>query len=187
MRKQLNHHSQINAIQFVTFRTHTCMDNFLSLLQNANLDESHKQYSIDQYIDHSPNGCLLNDDIIDLVKLFCRNLDPYLYRLYCVSVMPNHVHVLFKQHQELGVIMQKLKGGLANLINKRLGLSGTLWQKGYFDKTIRDDRHFNVTYKYIKYNALKAGLRDAENRFIGIYEETSEQSIPNALLNLNVE
>ncbi len=171
MRKNSHHYNQINAIRFITFRTHASMDNFLFMLQDSNLDESHKQYSIDQYIDHSPNGCILNDEIIGLVKLFSRNLDPYFYHLYCVSVMPNHVHLLFKQQQDLGIIMKKLKGGLANLINKRLGLSGKLWQKSYFDKAIRDDQHFQTTYRYIKYNAIKAGLTDANHRFFGIYDK----------------
>ncbi len=179
MRKPLHHYCHVNSYQFVTFRTKDSIDDFLRQLQSSNLDETNKQFSMDQYLDQSPQGRLLNGDIIDLVKLFCRNLDPYFYHLYCVSVMPNHVHLLFKQQQDLGIIMQKLKGGLANLINKRLGLSGTLWQRDYFDKTIRDEHHFNVTYKYIKFNALGAGLSDAENRFYGLFEDSNDQSTIN--------
>ena len=38
--------------------------------------------------------------------------------------------------------MQKLKGGLAFKFNKHLGLKGGFWERDYFDKAIRDERHF---------------------------------------------
>lgn len=84
--------------------------------------------------------------------------------------MPNHIHILLIQNNDLAKIMQLIKGGLSFLINKKLDIPGPLWQKDYFDKGIRDEEHFNLTYKYIKNNALKAGLLDADMRFYGLYE-----------------
>lgn len=169
MRKQLPHHNQIDGCQFVTFRTHASVDEFVLLMQESGLDESNKQFGIDQYLDHSDAGRVLDARIIDLTKLYCHHLDPDYYQLIALSVMPNHVHILFEQRRDLNAIMQKLKGGLARLINKRLRLAGTLWEKDYFDKAIRSERHFHSTYRYIKNNAVAAGLADAERRFWGLY------------------
>ena len=84
--------------------------------------------------------------------------------------MPNHVHILFKQHEELAKIMQLLKGSSAYQLNKLLGCKGKFWEDGYYDKLIRNEDHFSLTYEYIKYNAVKAGLSDSKERFYGIYE-----------------
>lgn len=169
MRKQLFHYSQINNYQFVTFRTKASVDDFLIRIKDSNIDESLKQLKIDQYLDQSGQGRLLNDDIISLTIKYCRKLDQEFYKLFCLSVMPNHIHILFEQKQDMKIIMQKLKGGLAFQINKKLGLSGSLWERGYFDKSIRDEKHFEGTYDYIKNNAFKAKLQDARARFYGIY------------------
>jgi putative transposase len=163
------HFSQIHTHQFVTFRTQGCVDEFVRLMQESNLDESNKQFGIDQYLDHSDAGRVLDARIIDLTKLYCHQLDPDYYHLIALSVMPNHLHLLFAQRQGLDVIMQKLKGGLSRLINKRLQRSGHLWEKNYFDKAIRSERHLCATYRYIKNNAVAAGLPDAERRFWGLY------------------
>jgi len=66
--------------------------------------------------------------------------------------------------------MQKIKGATAFYINKHLASKGHFWGKSYFDKAIRDEKHFNVVYEYIKNNAVKAGLIDADLRFYGVYE-----------------
>jgi REP element-mobilizing transposase RayT len=170
MSKQLHHYSQQHTHQFVTFRTQASVDEFVLLLQELNLDERNKQFSIDQHLDHSELGCLLNDDIIDLIRLYCQNLDPGYYQLIALSVMPNHIHMLFQQQLELSTIMHKVKGGLARLINKRLQRTGSLSERDYFDKAIRSEQHFKTTYRYIRNNAPAAGLIDADRRFFGIYE-----------------
>ena len=84
--------------------------------------------------------------------------------------MPNHVHLLFQQFQPLPTIMHHIKGASGYLINKHSGQLGKLWDRGYFDKVVRDEKQFQVTYDYIKNNAYKAGLADADERFYGIYE-----------------
>ena len=83
--------------------------------------------------------------------------------------MPNHVHLLIQQKQELRIIMQKIKGVMAFQINKRLSRRGHFWEKSYFDKAIRNEKHFNIVYEYIKNNATKANLKDKDLRFYGIF------------------
>ncbi|MEA1955084.1 MAG: transposase [Campylobacterota bacterium] len=96
--------------------------------------------------------------------------DETFYNLIAFCIMPNHIHILFKQNENISNIMQKLKGGSSLIINRLLNKSGKFWENNYYDKAIRDEKHFITTYEYIKNNPIKAGLNDYENRFYGIYE-----------------
>ena len=171
MMKQLPHFSEINSYQFVTFRTRDSVDDFLSRLKASEQEgESLKQMKIDAYLDTSKNGRYLNGEIIELTINHCISLEPECYKLICLSVMPNHIHILFEQHQDLGEVICMLKGGLAYKINKKLNYKGSFWERDYYDKAIRDERHLQTTYDYIENNARKASLKDAKSRFYSCYE-----------------
>ena len=157
--------------QFVTFRTHDSIDDFLKRLSLENISSKIRQYKIDEYLDVSQKGCYLNNEILQFLKEFFIQKDKELYELISFSVMPNHIHILFKQKTELAKTMQVLKGASAFQINKLLARKGKFWEDGYYDKLIRDENHFSATYEYIKYNAIKAELNDAKERFYGIYDE----------------
>ncbi|WP_428356115.1 transposase [Methyloprofundus sp.] len=93
------------------------------------------------------------------------------YDLVAFAIMPNHVHLLLKPYDSLPVLMQKMKGGSAKMINEMMGRSGVFWAKDYYDKAIRDERHFTVVYRYIKHNPVKLGDKeDLALRFYGVYE-----------------
>ena len=105
-----------------------------------------------------------------ILKEYLVSKDDLLYKLHCFSIMPNHVHLLFEQKTNLPKIMHDIKGGSAFLINKFLNRSGKFWEKDYFDRYIRNQKHFISTYEYIKYNPIKANLKDSRERFYSVYE-----------------
>ena len=171
IRKSLHHYSELEAYQFITFRTQDSIDPYIQKCSKMlELSASERQMKIDDYCDHSSNGCYLNDQIIDIVLTYIQSLEPDFYKLIAISIMPNHIHLLIQQKQQLSIIMQKIKGASAFQINKYLNRKGLFWEKSYFDKEIRDEKHFNVVYQYIKNNAGKANLKDANLRFYGIYQ-----------------
>ena len=164
----LPHIDTINGYQFVTFRTYESIDQFLKNLQNEDIDTKIKQYKIDKYLDSSKKGSYLNGEVLEYLKKFFLSFDGKLYDMVAFCIMSNHVHLLFKQKDELKKIVKILKGSSANSINKILNKSGKFWESGYFDKGIRDENHFWITYEYIRNNPLKVGL--GLDRFYGIYE-----------------
>jgi len=168
--KHLHHYSALNTVQFVTFRTQDSVDGFLQKLIQSDLAIAKKQWQIDQYLDSSAQGAYFNGEIITLLDNYLKQLEPEYYQLIAFSIMPNHVHILFSQKQALKNVMHKVKGGSAILINKALGKQGKFWAAGYYDKAIKDEQHFGMTYDYIKYNGDKAQLADANQRFYGLYE-----------------
>jgi len=92
------------------------------------------------------------------------------------AVMPNHVHALFVQNPEwpLEKLTQSWKRFAARQINKLLERSGNFWQRDYFDRLVRDGKHFANCVRYIRRNPGKAGLNDGE--FI-LYESEIARTI----------
>ena len=103
------------------------------------------------------------------------------YRLLAFVVMPNHCHVLIEclDSCPLWKIVNSWKSYTARWINANvLGQkedkkttedsrpggrrsqrgSQAFWQRDYWDRFIRDERHFDVTKMYIESNPVAAGL-----------------------------
>lgn len=106
-----------------------------------------------------------------LLNAFIQAHHLVLYELIAFCIMPNHVHLLIKPLIDLDKLMQKLKGGSAKLINENMGAKGRFWGSDYYDKLIRDEKHFSVVYRYIKNNPLVLNEAKASvPRFYGVYE-----------------
>ena len=167
--------------QFITFRTYDSVDSYLKKLQNIDIPNKQKQQRIDNYLDKSQNGAYLNGEVLEYLYNFFKSQDKILYDLVAFSIMPNHIHLLFKPLNNLPFIIQKIKGITAYNINKTLNRKGKFWANDYYDKAIRDEKHFYIVYNYIKNNPLKLAngdeaLASSSNnkiilkRFYGIYE-----------------
>jgi putative transposase len=87
-------------------------------------------------------------------------------RLALISsiVMPNHVHALFVQNADwpLEKLVRSWKSFSSRQINSVLGQNGGLWQRDYFDRLVRDGKHFANCVRYIRRNPQKARLSDGE-------------------------
>ena len=170
-RKTLPHINLKGYYQFVTFRTQDSLDEYIHKIRSFNNIKIKKQeYLIDKYLDTSLKGAYLNGRVVKFLRDFLISLDNYMYELVAFIIMPNHIHMLFKQIKNLEDIIKTVKGKSAYEINKILGRSGKLWERNYYDKVIRDEKQFSIVYDYIKYNGIKAGVNNLEDRFFGIYE-----------------
>ena len=88
------------------------------------------------------------------------------YLLHSWIIMPNHVHVLMSpaDAKPLAQVVGGWKRFSATRIHKSIGKYGSLWQKDYFDRLIRDWDHFLNVARYIRRNPTKARL--AVGRFV---------------------
>lgn len=59
-------------------------------------------------------------------------------------------------------IVHSWKSYTANKANRLLRRQGDFWHRDYFDRYIRDDRHFAAAVRYIEENPLRAGLCAAQ-------------------------
>ena len=171
MHKKLPHINAIEHFQFLTFRTNDSIDSFIQkLIEDKSIKQNIKQFKIDNILDKSSNGAYLNDDALSFLYDFFMDLDDDIYDLVSFVIMPNHIHMLFKQIKPIDVTIRTIKSKSAIGINKLLGRNGKFWASDYYDKVIRDEEHFNKVYNYIKNNALRVGL-DLEHRFYSVYEK----------------
>ena len=169
--KKLPHIDTLNHYQFVTFRTHDSLDDYLKKIESFDLPNAKKQVHIDKYLDTSNAGRYFEGEVLEYMRLFLLSLDTVAYELVSFVIMPNHIHIFFYQKEELSHILQKLKGATAVEINKILKKRGKFWASGYYDKAIRDEKHFEVVYNYIQNNPLKAGVGDVDVRYYSRYDK----------------
>lgn len=78
--------------------------------------------------------------------------------LLAYVVMPDHFHAVLVPlgEQTISRLMQSVKGFTARMLNgdKR----GPVWQQGFYDRIIRNERHLTETIRYIHDNPVVAGF-----------------------------
>ncbi len=129
--------------------------------------EFHERFSarIEAWLDAGEGSCALRDPAIRaMVQGALQHFDGERYDLGDFVIMPNHVHVLFRPRDghPLGKILHSWKSFTAKKINAALNQTGACWQEDYWDRLIRNERHFAACQRYIAQNPVKAQLRDDE-------------------------
>jgi REP element-mobilizing transposase RayT len=141
--------------------------------------EYHTRFSgaMERWLDAGHGSCALRQaDCGGVVAESLRHFDGERFALSAFAVMPNHVHVLFVPAPEytLEQIVKSWKTFSARKINSILQRSGALWQRDYFDRLIRDAKHFGNCVRYIRRNPVKANVEPAEGL---IYESELARAI----------
>ncbi len=170
--RHLPHTGIAGYYQFITFRTFDSTDPFLKKLFAQPIENNKKQLTADLHLDKSEQGAYLHGEVLRYLNYFIQRKNHELYQLVAFCTMPNHVHLLIKPLMPLARMMNMFKGISAKEINKIMDRKGVFWAKTYYDKGIRDQKHFDVVYNYIKNNPSKLiepGITIP--RFYGIYEE----------------
>ncbi len=114
-----------------------------------------------------------------MANLFCEVLFRYRdagkFSLHAFVVMPNHVHLLLTVPEGLVLerTMQLIKGGFSYEAGKRFGSRGTIWQKSYVDRRVRDAVECSRFREYIHQNPVRAGLVEVQKQFA--YSSASER------------
>jgi putative DNA methylase len=148
----------------ITFRLADALPTGLleTLEQTATKPSATQQrHKIEASLDAGYGKCWLRDSrIASLVEETLLHFDTVRYRLLARVVMPNHVHVLVEIHREysLAEIVHSWKSFSAKGANRILARSGRFWQPEYFDRFIRDAKHFASAVRYIHENPVKARL-----------------------------
>ncbi|MCI0530608.1 MAG: transposase [candidate division Zixibacteria bacterium] len=82
------------------------------------------------------------------------------FRVYGYVILPDHIHALIQVPEGLDIstIMHCIKRASAYQINQILHTKGPVWQAGYHEHVIRDEKDLKGRLNYIHKNPLKAGL-----------------------------
>jgi putative transposase len=185
-RGYLPHYDAPNVIQHITYHLADSMAQAVlaemrTELKTAVRDEKQRDIElrrrIEAYLDAGYGSCILREPAVAacIVNTWF-HFDGDRYRLLEWVVMPNHCHVLIEQLEgfPLWKIVLSWKNYTARFINEykrrmsrmesRTGVrrsgdgEGQVWQRDYWDRFIRNERHLQVVREYIVMNPVKAGL-----------------------------
>jgi REP element-mobilizing transposase RayT len=167
-RDYLPHFDQQGLIQAITFRLADALP--AEKLQRWELELAHetdlvrdleKRRRIEAWIDAGHGACWLREDpLAQIVEDALLHFDLERYRLLAWTIMPNHVHILIETQDAWPIsgILHSWKTWTAKQINAHLGRTGTVWQRDYHDRYIRDGEHLANVTRYIEQNPVKARL-----------------------------
>ena len=164
-RGYLPHVDNLSRQQFITFRLadslpKAVLDRLATEFPNEE-QKSERHGRIEEFLDSGHGSCLLRDPrCAEIVEGALLHFADARYRLIAWVVMPNHVHVLIEPQAEsrLADIVHAWKSFTAKQINILVGRTGSLWQREYWDRYIRDMEHLQSTIAYIHSNPVAAGL-----------------------------
>ncbi len=167
-RGYLPHFDGGEICQFITFRLFDSMpQNLIEAWKIELSQEKVRDFDaalrrrIEIFLDSGYGCCYLKENAVaEIFRDSLFHLDDSKFKLISWIVMPNHVHLLIKPLPGMSLlsIMRSLKGWTARESNKVLQRQGIFWQRDYFDRFIRNHKHYLTTVDYIENNPVKAGL-----------------------------
>lgn len=171
-------HFENRAIQFITFRLYDSVpkeliEEWKTVLAMENdvehpTDVARQMHKlVDKFEDSGYGQCFLADSrVSDMMEQTLKHDDGKKYDVISYCIMPNHVHVMIRVYEgvSLSSILHTWRSYSAHEANKILERSGEFWMKDYYDRYIRDARHYAAVVQYIKDNPSKAGLGKQASR-----------------------
>ncbi len=176
----LPHFDSPERPQFVTFRLADSLPaEVVRTRTRSGEGDADYRRRIEAALDAGAGACwLARPELAEIVREGLLHGCGEIHDMHAYVVMPNHVHVLttFREGFSLPDVVRGWKSFSARRINAILGREGTLWQRDYFDRYIRDEAHFECVRAYIENNPVSAGLtRSAETwRFSSLSEPIIE-------------
>jgi REP element-mobilizing transposase RayT len=170
-RGYIPHFDAPGLYQHVTFRLADSLptaildqwrEEFKALPEDKQKAEMRKR--VEDFEDAGYGSCILQKpEIARIVQDALLFFDCNRYRLLEWCIMPNHVHVVIEQlgGASLSSILHSWKSYTSKKINSALGTDGQVWMPEYYDRYIRDEKHFDAVCEYIRSNPVKAGLATA--------------------------
>jgi putative transposase len=148
--------------------------------------DGERRKRVEAWLDAGHGCCVLREPpVAEMVQSSFLHFDGERYRLAAWVVMPNHVHVLFQPlgGWKMAKIVASWKSFTGRRIAAHLDQSSwdrrdrwdrraparpspadrrdrdrRVWQREYWDRFIRNERHFMAAVAYIHNNPVKAGL-----------------------------
>ena len=138
-RRNLPHWQSEEGTYFATFRLFDSLPQDLARLRGG----KHVEEALDRGLG---SAYLARPEIAEVVFNALRFFDQQRYVLHTASVMPNHVHAVFRTAPAIRVadVLHSWKSFTAFRANRLLGRAGPFWQRESFDRLIRDRNEFDA-------------------------------------------
>ncbi|MBC7961140.1 MAG: transposase, partial [Vallitaleaceae bacterium] len=80
------------------------------------------------------------------------------FDVICYCLMNNHVHLLFKEGEQLGESIKRITVRYSHYYNKKYGRRGHLLNNRYRSEAIEDEHYLLNVFHYIHQNPIEAGI-----------------------------
>jgi putative transposase len=82
------------------------------------------------------------------------------FQLHDFVIMPDHLHLLIEVGNEMTIekAMQLIKGRFSHRLSHEFGYKGEVWQRGFTEVQVMNQKDFEAHRAYIAENPVKAGL-----------------------------
>ena len=135
---------------------------------------------------------ILLKNIQILREAFKRTIQSFNYEIYAICILPEHIHMIIKPYDinDYPKIIYSMKYYFSKYINvEKISLSESkikkgekgVWQRRYWEHTIRNEQDFYRHLDYIHYNPIKHNLVKSSKDYkyttfekfvkLGLYEE----------------
>ncbi|MGA9564533.1 MAG: transposase [Candidatus Korobacteraceae bacterium] len=112
---------------------------------------------------HMQRNLFERDEVAELmVATLVKYRDAGEFELHKYVVMPNHIHLLLSlnDQQQLGRVVQLIKGGFSHSLREHGVAFPVVWQQGYYDRRVRGADEFAEFSRYIRQNPVRKGLAE---------------------------
>ena len=164
----LPHYDQAHLLHMITYRLGDSLPgNILKQLEAEvaclplKEQDVERRKRVEYWQDQGVGSCLLKyPDCARHVRDVWEFHNGKHYHLGAWVIMPNHVHLLVEVNEtaKLEMIIRVWKTFSCRLINRSIRRQGALWMPDYFDRYIRNGRHFSNALSYLRRNVRQGGV-----------------------------
>ncbi|WP_350344092.1 transposase [Proteinivorax tanatarense] len=107
-------------------------------------------------------ACELFLNILTYHKFNCN------YNIIAFVIMPDHAHIVIQPTNEennISLIMKKIKGSFSRCYNKKYHRHGAVFQQGFYDRIVKDEKELEKTIDYIHHNPVRSKLVSEADKY----------------------
>ena len=118
---------------------------------------------------------ILIDNITILRQAFANSKQYFDYKIDAICILPDHLHMIIypKDEKDYPNIIKSIKTYFSKNINQTFDISQSktkkkelgIWQRRYYEHTIRDEKELQKYRNYIHYNPVKHHLSNNANEW----------------------
>jgi len=107
--------------------------------------------------------CFAKNGIRDIIKNNIEKLNgAFSLTIEGCAIMENHLHLMItiknRNNTNLSKVIQSFKSLIAKEVRERVGIYDKIWQRGFYDHIIRNEKDYREKMEYITNNPLKFEL-----------------------------
>lgn len=107
-----------------------------------------------------------NEDKLKFIEKMMKAKENGKFKLYGYCLMDNHVHLLIKEKEEIGISIKRITVGYVIWHNNKYGRTGHLFQNRFMSEPVESESYYLTVLRYIHQNPVKARIVSKVNDYL---------------------